>query len=87
MLVPAAGLTVILGPVPAEVPPHEAVNHSHIAPVPKVPPETVSVLSVPKQVLLLVMLIEVGAVELVLTVTIALPIITVFPPALVPLTV
>lgn len=53
----------MLGPVPAAVPPHEPVNHSHAAPVPSDPPDTVSVLLVPKQVLLFVMLTDVGAVE------------------------
>lgn len=69
MLVPAAGLTVILGPVPAEVPPHDPVNHSQTAPVPSEPPDTVSVLFVPKQVLSLVIFTAVGPVELVPTVT------------------
>lgn len=53
----------MLGPVPAAVPPHEPVNHSHAAPVPSDPPDTVIVLLVPKQVLLFVMLTDVGAVE------------------------
>jgi len=69
VLVPAAGLTVILGPFPAEVPPQEPVNHSQTAPVPSEPPDTVSVLFVPKQVLLLVMFTTVGTVEMVPTVT------------------
>jgi hypothetical protein len=55
----------MLVPVPAAVPPHEPVNHSHTAPVPSEPPVTVSVLFVPKQVLLFVMSIAVGAPELV----------------------
>lgn len=55
----------MLGPVPAAVPPHEPVNHSHAAPVPSDPPDTVSVLLVPTQVLLFVIFTAVGAVELV----------------------
>lgn len=69
VLVPAAGFTVMLEPVPAEVPPQEPVNHCHTAPVPKLPPVTASVFEVPLQVLLLVMLIPVGSVDTLLTVT------------------
>ena len=60
---------MILVPVPAAVPPQEPVNHSQLAPVPSVPPVTVSVLFVPKQVLLLDIVIPVGATELLPTVT------------------
>jgi hypothetical protein len=59
----------MLEPVPAEVPPHEPVNHSHVAPVPKLPPVTVRVLEVPEQVLLLVIETPVGAVDWLPTVT------------------
>lgn len=59
----------MLGPVPAEVPPHEPVNHSHWAPVPREPPVTVSTLLVPLQVLLLVIFTLDGAVDVVPTVT------------------
>lgn len=62
MVVPA-GLTVRVAPVPAGVPLQEPVNHSQVAPVPKEPPVTESVLTVPKQVLLLVMAMPVGTVE------------------------
>jgi hypothetical protein len=65
----AAGLTVILVPDPAGVPPQEPVNHSQTAPVPSEPPVTVSVLFVPKQVLLFVTEIPDGSVERVPTVT------------------
>jgi hypothetical protein len=61
--VEAAGLTEILSPVPALVPPHEPVNHSHTAPVPRLPPITERVFAVPEQVLLSVMLMMAGAVE------------------------
>ena len=63
MVVPAAGLTVILDPVPAGVPPHEPENHSHSASVPREPPNTESVLFVPKQVLLFMMFTVAGATE------------------------
>lgn len=59
----------MLVPVPAAVPPQEPVNHSQPAPVPSDPPDTVSVLLVPKQVLLFVIVIPVGATELLPTVT------------------
>ena len=60
----------MLTPVPAEVPPHDPVNHCHTAPVPRDPPETVSSLLVPLQVLLLVMVTPVGATETVPTLTV-----------------
>jgi hypothetical protein len=59
----------MLEPVPAGVPPHETVNHSHIAPVPSDPPVTDKVFDVPKQVLLLVIVTPVGAVDKLPTVT------------------
>lgn len=59
----------MLEPVPAEVPPQEPVNHSQLAPVPSDPPVTDRVLDVPKQVLLLVMVTPVGAVDTLPTVT------------------
>ena len=70
---PAAGSTVILEPVPADVPPHDPVNHSQTAPVPREPPVTESTLLVPLQVLLLVIVTPVGAVEFVPTVTVKFP--------------
>jgi hypothetical protein len=60
---PAGGVTVIEGPVPAEVPPHEPVNHSHVAPVPRVPPLTVRVFEVVLQVLLPEIFTPDGAVD------------------------
>jgi hypothetical protein len=63
------GETEIDDPDPAEVPPQLPVNHSHEAPVPSDPPTTESVVD-PPQVGFVVALIDVGAVELVLTVTV-----------------
>lgn len=65
------GETVILLPVPAEVPPHEPVNHCAAAPVPALPPDRVSVVLLPLQ-MVVVPVIPVGAVERVLTVTVVL---------------
>ena len=59
----------MLKPVPAVVPPHEPVNHCQLAPVPKLPPVTFRVLDVPLQVLLLVTVTPVGAVDRLPTVT------------------
>ena len=44
------GLTVMLLPVPAGVPPQEPLNHSMMAPVPKEPPETDKVAEEPSQI-------------------------------------
>ena len=54
-------------PVPADVPPHEPVNHWTVAPVPTVPPFTVSVVLLPLQ-MVVVPVIPVGATDGVLTV-------------------
>jgi len=56
-------------PVPTRVPPQEAVNHCHIAPVPRLPPLTVRVFVVLLQELLFAILTPVGAVEREPTVT------------------
>ena len=69
MVVPAAGLTLMLEPVPTEVPPQEPVNHCQPAPEPREPPVTVRVLEVPLQVLLLVTVMPVGATDNVFIVT------------------
>ena len=58
----------MLFPVPADVPPHEPVNHCTVDPVPALPPATVSVVLAPLQIVV-VPVIPVGAVESVLTVT------------------
>lgn len=55
-------------PVPADVPPHEPVNHCAVAPVPAEPPLMVSVVLPPLQ-MVAVPVIEVGAVDKVFTVT------------------
>ena len=60
------GATIMLLPVPAGVPSQEPVNHSAIAPVPVNPPNTVKVVLLPKQILV-VPVILVGATESVLT--------------------
>ena len=62
------GATLILLPVPADVPPHEPVNHSATAPVPALPPASVSVVLPPRQTFETPE-IPVGATESVLTVT------------------
>ena len=59
----------MLFPVPAEVPPHETVNHSAVAPVPALPPETVNVVLPPLQIVV-VPVAPVGAVDNVFTVTV-----------------
>ena len=64
------GDTVILFPIPADVPPHEPVNHSAVAPVPALPPDRLSVVELPLQIVV-TPVIPVGAVESVLTVTVA----------------
>jgi hypothetical protein len=58
----ALGEIVILFPVPTLVPPQEPVNHCGVAPVPIVPPFTVSVVEVPLQIVV-VPVIPVGATE------------------------
>ena len=59
----------MLFPVPADVPPHDPENHCAVAPVPAVPPESVSVVLPPLQIEV-VPVIPVGATESVLTVTV-----------------
>ena len=61
------GDTVILLPVPTDVPPHEPVNHSATAPVPALPPTSVSVVLFPLQMVETPEIL-VGATESVLTV-------------------
>ncbi len=46
-MVVAVGDTVMLAPVPADVPPHEDVYHFQLAPVPRLPPLTDSVVLLP----------------------------------------
>ena len=66
-MVVVVGETVMLFPVPADVPPHDAVNHCTTAPVPALPPETVRVVLAPLQ-MVVTPVAPVGAVEFVLTV-------------------
>ena len=40
---------LIDAPLPEDVPPHEPVYHCHVAPVPKVPPDSVKVIAMPGQ--------------------------------------
>ena len=61
------GETVMLLPVPTDVPPHELVNHSATAPVPALPPTTVSVVLLPRQMVETPEILR-GATESVLTV-------------------
>ena len=59
----------MLFPVPADVPPHDPVNHSATAPVPAVPPATVNVVESPLQIVV-VPVAPVGATDGVFTVTV-----------------
>jgi hypothetical protein len=68
-VVVAVGDTVMLAPVPAEVPPHDDVYHFQLAPVPRLPPFTDSVVFLPRQIVL-VPLIEVAATEVSLIVSV-----------------
>ena len=61
------GETVMLLPVPADVPPHELVDHSATAPVPALPPTSVRVVLLPRQIVETPEIL-VGAIERVLTV-------------------
>jgi hypothetical protein len=56
------GATVSEVPVAKTVPPHEPLYHFQLAPVPKLPPLTESVVFLPRQIVL-VPLIEVAATE------------------------
>ncbi len=66
-MVVTVGETVILVPVPVDVPPQEPVNHCATAAVPADPPLTESVVEAPSQ-MMLVPVIAVGAADKVLTV-------------------
>ena len=57
----------MLLPVPADVPPHELVDHSATAPVPALPPTSVRVVLLPRQIVETPEIL-VGAIERVLTV-------------------
>ena len=60
----------MLLPVPTRVPPQLPLNHWAVAPVPALPPESVSVVEAPAQIVV-VPVMAVGAVERLLTVTVA----------------
>jgi hypothetical protein len=62
------GETVIEFPVPAEVPPQDPVNHCTVAPLPSVPPLTLSVVLAPLHIVA-VPVMAVGATDKVFTVT------------------
>ena len=63
-----AGLTVTLLPLPTSVPPQEPLYQRTTPPVPTVPPDTVSVVEPPVQIVVVPVML-VGATESVLTVT------------------
>ena len=67
-MVLVVGETVILLPVPASVPPHEAEYHLAVAPVPALPPTSVKVVLPPLQMVEVPEILR-GAVEGVFTVT------------------
>ena len=75
----ADGLTEIELPVPADVPPQLAVYQCQLAPVPKDPPDTVRVTLSPGQMLVEEAVMEVGAVELELTVIVMVEEVAGFP--------
>ena len=56
------GDTVILVPEPIEDPPHEPAYHCAVAPVPAKPPDNVSVVDEPLQIVV-VPVIPVGAID------------------------
>jgi hypothetical protein len=61
-VVVAVGDTVMLVPVPAEVPPHDDVYHFQLAPVPRLPPLMLKVVFCPLQIVV-VPLIEVAGTD------------------------
>jgi hypothetical protein len=70
-VVVAVGDTVMLAPVPAEVPPHDDVYHFQLAPVPRLPPLTDSVVFLPLQIVV-VPVIEDAGTDVSCTVTVTL---------------
>jgi len=66
------GLTVMGEPVPTHVPPQLPLYHTSWDPVPAVPPDALRVVDWPAQIVELLALTFVGAVELVFTVTVTL---------------
>ena len=66
------GLTVMEDPVPTCVPPQFPLYHTRLDPVPGVPPDALRVVDWPAQIVELLALALVGAVEFVFTVTVTL---------------
>ena len=64
------GVTVIDGPVPILVPLQLPENHTHWAPVPRLPPDTLSVLEAPGHTVEELVEIPLGAVDNKLTSTV-----------------
>lgn len=68
----ALGVTLRLVPVPAEVPPHEPLYHFQLPPVPRLPPDMLSVLLWPLQIVFALALTDVTGVDVSLTVKVKL---------------
>jgi hypothetical protein len=64
-----AGVTVMLVPVPNEVPPQLPLYHFHVAPVPNVPPFTLKVVFWPTQIAVDVAVTDTVGTDVSLTVT------------------
>jgi hypothetical protein len=69
-VVVAAGLTEIVAPVPAEVPPQLPEYQCQLAPVPNEPPDTLRSVLVPAQKLFALDVALAGSVDAVFTVTV-----------------
>ncbi|NBP06100.1 MAG: hypothetical protein EBV15_07785 [Bacteroidetes bacterium] len=63
------GVTLKLEPVPMEVPLHEPLYHFHVAPVPRLPPDTLTVVLWPLQILLEPAVTELAGTDVSRTVT------------------
>ena len=70
-VVVAAGATVTLLPVPTDVPPQLPLYHFQLAPAPRLPPLTLSVVFLPRQIVV-VPVIDVAGTEVSWTVTVTL---------------
>ena len=68
----AEGVTVIVAPFPADVPPHETIYHCHVDPVPKVPPVNVNVDGTPEQTAVGEAFADDAALDVVFNVTVVL---------------
>jgi hypothetical protein len=67
------GFTLRDEPVPAGVPPQLPLYHTQLAPAPRLPPCTLTVLLEPLHIVLTVAVAPVGAVDAALTVTVTEP--------------